>query len=406
MTSEAPESLWLANEAEWTSSGPMGGNVTSIKANPENAEEIHILVYCNSWMSCLYKSADAGQTWTKTATLNRGCYDMAIHPHDPQVIFVLSSYRVLKSTDGGDSWTEYGLGSRNYGYSGQIAINPINPDILYVAGYHYHDNPGYGMAVFKSTDGGVHWSTKNINPSAEYGRAYCLAVNPSSPNILYLGGYYSQNSRYYDKVYKSTNSGESWQDVTGSIPSTPRAILINPVNPNKVYVGTNWGVYRSSNSGQTWERNAGRAYAYALGIDPAYPNTIYAGYNKNCFKSTDGGVNWTEYSAGLCGICQEVLASSGRVYYGSYAGLYKSLDAGTTWAASHTGIKHNVIPAIAVARSSPNVIYAEGSQNGLFKSTDFGKSWSRLPDFYRCDSIYSICVNSGNPDDLVLLAGG
>jgi photosystem II stability/assembly factor-like uncharacterized protein len=413
---EEPDSWWpdwnpeelkrMENSETWTSSGPKGGNVISVNVSPLNPDEIYILVYCNFSMSCIYKSPNAGKNWTQIATLNRACFDMAIHPRNPQIIFVLSSFSVLKSKNGGASWTVNDLGPRRYGYEGQIVIDPINPDILHVAGYHYHGTPGHGMAAFKSTDGGVHWTTNCINPDSQSGRAYCIAVNPSSPNILYLGGYYVDGSNYFDKLYKSTDSGDSWQDVTGSIQATPESIIIDPNNPNKVYVGTYWGVYRSSNSGQTWAGNVGRVYAYALGMDPSNSNTIYAGYDKNCYKSTDGGVNWTKYTAGLRGICQDILACSGRVYFSSYAGLYKSQDGGETWKASHAGVKNNVITAIAVARSSPNVIYAEGSQNGLFKSTNFGNSWSRLPDFYRCDSIYTICVDSSNPDDLILLAGG
>jgi photosystem II stability/assembly factor-like uncharacterized protein len=413
---EKPDSLWpdrnheewvrIKNADTWTSSGPMGGNVISVNASPINPDEMFILVYCNYGMSCVYKSTNAGKNWTKIATGKRACYDMALHPHNPQILFVLSSFDVLKSTNGGGSWTVNNLGSRRYGYQGQIVIDPINPDNLYVAGYHYHGTPGNGIAVFKSTDGGVHWTTQCINPDSQSGRAYCIAVSSSSPNILYLGGYYGDGLNYFDKLYKSTDSGNSWQDVTGSIPKIPESIIIDPNNPDKVYVGTLWGVYRSSNGGQTWTRNAGNVYAYAVGIDPADSNTIYAGYDKRCYKSTDGGVNWAIHTAGLCGMCQDILAYSGRVYYGSYAGLYKSQDGGETWKASHAGVKNNVITAIAVAKSSPNVIYAEGSQNGLFKSTDFGNSWIRLPDFYRCDSIYSICVDSSNPDDLILLAGG
>ena len=165
-------------------------------------------------------------------------------------------------------------------------------------------------------------------------------------------------------------------------------------------------MFRSSDAGQTWARNEGIASAYALGLDPSSPNTIYAGYRSRCYKSVDGGVEWTEYTAGISGSCQDILVYSGRVYYASYAGIHRSLDEGKTWAAGCSGIKNTVIPAIAVAGSSPNVIYAEAAQNGLFKSTDFGNSWIRLPDFYRCDSIKAISVNSADPDDVVLLAGG
>lgn len=394
------------NSETWQSFGPMGGNVVSIKGSPGNPNELYALVYCNYSLSCVYKSTNAGNSWTRTAALDNGCYDLALHPHDSQILFALSSHAVFKSTDGGASWTQNGLGFRNYGYNGQIVIDPKNPDILYAAGYHYISSSNICMAAFKSIDGGVNWTAEYIQPDSTAGYAYCIAVNPIAPNILYLGGYFKEGYYTRYKLYKSTDSGENWQDVTGSIGGYPNSIVINPTDPSKVLVGTNWGVYRSSDGGQTWEIGGHSACAYALGIDPSNPNTIYAGYNSRCFKSTDGGVNWTEYAAGLNGDCQDILVCPGSVYYGSFVGIHKSLDGGKTWAASCSGIKNNVIPAIAVAGSSPNVIYAEGAQNGLFKSTDFGSSWSRLPDFYRCESIFAICANSANPDELVLLAGG
>ena len=319
---------------------------------------------------------------------------------------MLSSHAVFKSTDGGTSWVQHGLGFRNYGYDGQIVVDPVNPGILYAAGYHYYSSSNYCMAAFKSTDGGANWSAVYIQPDSVSGQARCIAVNPSSPNVLYLGGYFKEGYYIRYRVYKSTDSGESWQDRTGTIGGYPRSIVIDPSNPSKVLVGTNWGVYRSADGGQTWELGGQSARAYALGMDPSNPGTIYAGYNSRCFKSTDGGANWTAYAAGLNGNCQDILVRPGCVYYASYVGIHRSLDGGTTWENSNNGIKNNVIPAIAVARSSPNVIYAEAAQNGLFKSTDFGNSWERLPDFYRCESIFSICVNSADPDELVLLAGG
>lgn len=390
----------------WKSFGPMGGNVVSVKANPVDLNEVYALVYCSYSMSCVYKSTNAGKNWTCTAILDRDGYDLAIHPHDPKVLFVLSSHAVFKSTDGGTSWVQHGLGSRDYGYDGQIVIDPKNPDILHATGYHYISSTNSCMAAFKSTDGGVNWTAEYIQPDSITGNSSCIAVNPISPNILYLGGSFREGFYTRYRVYKSTDSGETWQDTTDSIGGYPGSIVIDPSNPSKVLVGTNWGVYRSPDGGQTWEIGGQGACAYALGMDPSNPGTIYAGFNGRCFKSTDGGVNWTAYAAGLSGNCQDILVHPGCVYYGSYVGIHRSLDGGMTWESSNTGIKNNVIPAIAVPRSSPNVIYAEAAQNGLFKSTDFGNSWHRLPDFYRCESIFSICVNSANPDELVLLAGG
>ncbi len=405
-SSSLPLDLFYPSASQnWKPAGPAGGNVMAIAANPNNLSDLYILIFSNSSSSFVYKSSNAGKKWKKVATLNRGCYDIILHPSNPNILYALSSYSVFKSTNGGSSWNEHFLGSGCYGYSGEMAIHPQNPDILYVAGYHYSGSKSC-MAVFKSTNGGVNWATKDINPSSSYGQAYSIALSSSNPNILYAGGYYSQGGSQHNKVYKSSDSGNSWKDVTGSISVEPNSIVVDPTDSNKVYVGTYWGVYRSTNGGQTWNKSPANVYAYALAIDPASPNTIYAGYSKNCYKSSDGGASWTEYKSGLFGNCNDLAALSGMVYYGSYAGIYKSQDAGITWKAAHSGINHNVVTAIAVAPSAPSIIYAEAAGNGLFKSTDSGISWSRLPEFYRCDSIYCICVNPNNAEDLFILAGG
>lgn len=384
----------------WQPIGPEGGYILGIAFNPTNNNEIYAAA--SGYPTSIFKTANSGQTWEKTGSINDWIYGIAVDPTNPDIIYALSSSSgIYKSLDGGVNCQNYQVCS-GFESSGNIAINPYNSNILYVGG-HYDA----GMAVLKSTDGGENWTGIKLTTGSYDEETSYIAIDPSNPDIIYAGGGHYDQADW--KLYKSSDGGQNWTDITGSIYATPNAIAIDPTNPSKVYVGTGWGIFRSSNGGQTWQKNDGYAYARALAIDPFDPNILYACYGVSFYKSVDGGVNWTEYSEGIHGRCNKVLASSAssaQVFYGSNAGIYKSDDSGLSWEASHSGIKANEITALSVAPSSPNIIYAEALGNGFFKSSDFGNSWGRLPDFYRCDVIPKIAVNPNDANDLFILAGG
>ena len=397
-----------SSQSQWVPIGPEGGDIRGISPNPVNSNEIYAASY--GYLAPVFKTVNSGQTWEKIASIDSSVYDISVDPTNPSIIYAPSYSIMNKSEDGGTSWQKYSFCSGFYcsSYRRCIEINPDNSNIIYIAGYYYESNL-YGMAVLKSTDGGKNWTGKKITSAFNWAYTESIAIDPSNPNILYAGGYYYDGSTSYYKVYKTIDAGNSWSDITGIILGPPESILIDPRNPSKVYVGTGWGIFRSSDGGQTWQKNNGYAYAYALAIDPSDSNILYAGYYKSCYKSIDGGVNWTSYSGSLYGSCNKLIAcsaSSTRLFYASNAGIYKSVDSGVTWGASHTGIKANRIPALAVAPSSPNIIYIEVANNGFFKSSDSGNSWERLPDFYRCDAITKIIINPNKANDIFILAGG
>lgn len=391
----------------WTPVGPLGGDIRGMAFNPGNKNEVYAVAY--SSRSQVFKSTNGGQSWSRIGFINDYIDSLAIHPTNAAILHGLSGSAVYKSTDSGVNWFRYNLGSNSSAYNGEISISPSNPSVIYACGYFYYDISTWRsrMAVFKSTDGGIVWTTLQLNlASSSYGYTQSVAVDPTNANIVYAGGYYYEGGSPYYRLYKSTNGGTSWTDRTGPITGTPESIVVDPANPSRVFVGTAWGIFRSSDGGSSWTKNSGIAYAYALAVDPANPNIIYGGYSKAVYKSTDGGVNFTNYTAGLAGTCRALLVSSNRVIYGSTVGIHRSEDAGVNWLASSAGMFATQVPAVSLATSFPNILYAEVAADGLFKSTDFGTSWTRLPDFYRCESVIKIKVNPANPNDLFILAGG
>jgi photosystem II stability/assembly factor-like uncharacterized protein len=388
----------------WQSVGPPGGDVRAIAFNPKNRADIYALTYSDNFGQ-VFRSTNSGQSWKRIASFDNYVYDLAIDPVNQRIIYVLSKTGVFKSTNRGVSWSEYAFGKKHGSLDGKVAIHRTNPNIIYASGYSLTSGVKSCMAVFKSMDGGAHWKVKKFNATSKMGYALSIAVAPSSPNILYMSGYYSDGSIVHYKFYKSLNDGTSWKEIGNTIPEQVTSIAVDPTDPNRVYAGTEWSVYRSSDGGQTWQRNEGFAFAYALVIDSSNPNIIYAGYDKKCYKSTDRGVNWTEYTSGLSGKCHKLLVSSNQVYFASSGGIFKSTDGGATWAARQNGLNASLIPALALAPSSPNLIYTEVASNGFFKSANGGSSWQRLPDFEKCGSITRIAINPTNANKLFILAG-
>jgi photosystem II stability/assembly factor-like uncharacterized protein len=400
---EAPEIA----ATNWQPIGPNGGDVRGIAFNPQNKNEIYAVIFSNPGQ--VYRSTNAGSNWTRIAILDDYTYDVVVDPTNPSVVYVLGDSCVFKSTDRGLTWTLHYLPYYCYAWYGQIDISPINPSILYVAGRRYYDinRNKTCMAIFKSTDGGQTWSCKDLAASGStYGQASCLAISKPNPNIVYVGGYYNNSSGWHSALYKSEDGGGNYSSKTKGIQYDPYSIVCHPTDPNKVYVATYWYIYRSTNGGNNWQKNSGAAYGYALAIDSSNPNVLYAGYDKAIFKSNDGGFNWIEHKKGLYGTCNRLLVNSSKVYFGSTAGIFRSTNSGVVWTSVNTGIKSPDVPAIAVAPSSPNTIYAEARANGFFKSTNSGSSWRRMPYFERCDAVLRIAVKSTDAKSVYILAGG
>ncbi|MCX6562519.1 MAG: hypothetical protein NTU60_02810 [Candidatus Aminicenantes bacterium] len=405
----------------WEAVGPDGGYISGLAVNPQNNDEIFAVD--NTYPAQIFRSWNSGQSWEKTGFIGDSLYDIDFHPSNPNILYALAGNGIYKTSNHGSTWTKVNFGAGGNGYLGRLGVSPANASILYAGGYLY-ENGKYSMAVFKSTNAGDSWSSMALTPFQSSAGFYDLTVSPLNADIVYACGYYSTPSAdpglstaaVYYKIFKTTNGGTSWQDVTGSINATPYAVAVDPTNPAKVYVAAFGKIYRSSDGGQNWSPNTGYVYGYALAIDPVNPNVLYAGYAKACYRSSDGGVNWTQYTSVLAGTCTRLLrmgrpyrassGASGDIFYASSAGIFKSRDGAVNWWESHSGMRATQIASLAIAGSTPNVLYAEARTNGFFKSTDYGSTWQRCPDFYSCDAVEKIAVHPNNPNDIYILAGG
>lgn len=121
----------------WQSIGPLGGSVTAIAANPQNADELYAVV-----RSEIMKSVDGGSTWTSLAKFNVGISDLAVNPRNQDIMYALSFEGIYKSTDRGLTWTfvSFGLGNYSLLEVGKLGVNRTDGNTIYASGYRFENS--------------------------------------------------------------------------------------------------------------------------------------------------------------------------------------------------------------------------------------------------------------------------
>jgi hypothetical protein len=200
---------------------------------------------------------------------------------------------------------------------------------IYQAGSWDHDindSTPWVPAFFKTTDEGVTWQRNYLTTTP--GEIKALAVQPSNKNIMYAGGYTTITSNQYSfALFKTTNGGTDWTPLT--VPSIDtyeqiNAILIDPSNNNRIFLGTNRGVFVSTNAGSNWQSPVEWMYVLCLAPDPKVANKLYAGTNgSGVYETTNGGTNWSELNTGLTSKyiqCMDIDPVNNVLYVGTNGG--------------------------------------------------------------------------------------
>ena len=326
-------------------------------------------------------------------------------------------------------------GGRTVGATGV----PGQPNVFYIG----VNNGG----VWKSTDYGRVWTP--IFDDQPTGSIGALAVAPSNPDILYVGsgeGLQRPDLSVGDGVYKSLDGGKTWKHMGLSDAQQIGAILVDPKDPNRVFVavlghpyGANAerGVFRSSDGGSHWEKVLYKDVdtgAIALAFDPANSQVLYAdlwsarqgpwengawsGRGSGLYKSADGGTTWRPLTQGLPTFDQglgrigfAVAPSDPKRLYAiveaqaRFGGVFRSDDAGESWkrvnGETRVWGRASDFAEVKVDPKNPDVVWS--ANTSTYRSSDGGKTFTAVKGAPGGDDYHTIWINPENPQ-IILLA--
>lgn len=377
---------------DWTPMGPFNapsgggiGRINNVAFHPKHNDTI----YAGAPAGGLWVSYDDGQSWqTFTDELtNIGVSDLAIDPLHPDTMYLATgdrdaadtySFGLLKSTDGGLTWSPTGLSfnvNQNYRI-GRVVIHPDSTNIVIAA-----TNGG----IYRSTDYG---STFTLEQSGTF-----YGVHMATNDTVFATTTGSQ-----PRVYRSTNAGDTWSLLTSGLPTSGvfRCELALSSTPGKLYVvygSSNYGfggLYRSTNGGQNWSLmsstpnimgwsntgagSGGQAwYDLSIACDPNSENTVYVG-GVNIWKSTNGGSNWSIvghwFGAGSTPYVHAdhhhaiFRPNSSELYVSTDGGVYKTTNGGSSWTDLNDGMNITQYYKISQSTSDTAVVLAGAQDNG------------------------------------------
>jgi photosystem II stability/assembly factor-like uncharacterized protein len=336
----------------------MGGRVDDIAVAPNDSR----VIYAGAAGGGLFKTVNSGMTWQALFEdqPNPSIGAIAISPSNPSIVYVgtgeannrqSSSWGngVYKSMDAGATWTHLGLKETHH--IGRIVVHPTNPDIVYIAALGDLWGPNKERGVFRSTDGGATW-THTLVIDADTGSSD-IAIDRESPNILYATAYQHRRTVFgYDGggpnsgLYRSTDGGAHWTKMTKGLPATGDvgrcALDIYRRNTNIVYAlvehRTLGGVYRSEDKGASWRRmgdtNPRPSYFSQIRVDPNNDLKIWLG-GVNIYMSEDGGKTFVQTRFARVHSDVHAIwidpANSDHLLSGNDGGIWATQDSGRNW---------------------------------------------------------------------------
>jgi photosystem II stability/assembly factor-like uncharacterized protein len=264
----------------------------------------------------MYKSADGGRTWARIGlTDSQQIARIVVHPSNPDVVYVAAlghpygpnaERGVFRSTDGGKSWQRV-LSRNNDSDTGAIdlAFEPRNPNVVYAALWQTRRTPwsvyppsnGAGSGLFKSTDGGEHWTEIKGHGFPENPGRIGIAVAPSMPQRVYAVVDAAEGG-----MYRSDDGGATWTRASSDARVWSRGwyfggVNVEPRNADVVY-SINVNVYRSDDAGKTFMPVKGAPGGddyHQLWIDPDHPERRILGVDQGCVVSLNGGATWSSW---------------------------------------------------------------------------------------------------------------
>jgi photosystem II stability/assembly factor-like uncharacterized protein len=336
----------------------VSGRIIDIAVSPSD----HNTWFVAAASGGVWKTTNAGTSFAPIFdgenSYSIGC--VTFDPSDPLTVWVGSgennsqrsvSYGdgVYKSTDGGKSWSNVGL--KESEHIGQIAVNPKDGNIVYVAAQGPLWRPGGDRGLYKTVDGGKTWE-KVLNVD-EWTGVNEVVMDPRDPDVLYASSY--QRARQVwtlidggpgSAVWKSKDAGKTWKKLESGLPGGDKGkigLAISPVNPDVVYAiveaAEKGGFYRSTDGGASWDKMSDHVagspqYYNEIMADPKSEGRVYS-MDTFMMVSDDGGRNFRRVGEKWKHVDNHALwidpDNTKHLIAGCDGGLYQSFDRGATW---------------------------------------------------------------------------
>ena len=392
---------------DWKLAGlPDSERIARIAIDPSDSNTVFAAVVGHLWNDSvergLYRTSDGGKSWQKVlfVSASTGCSDVAIDPKNPKRVYAATwDFRrspdffrsggpgsgLWRSLDGGTHWTRLSAGLPG-GELGRIAIAvaPSRPERVYAT------VESKKTALYRSDDAGETWTMVSTSFNIGVRPFYFshLAVDPKNPDRVYKPGFVLTVS---DDGGKSFSGGAGFD--FGSYHSDTHALWIDPANPDHLMLGTDGGVYVSRDRGGRWlfQRTLPVSQPYRVALDDARPFNVYGGFQDNgCWYGPSAGAGgvgngaWKNFGFGD-GMYAFPDPNDPDLLYWEYQGgeLYKYFKKTreTKQIRPYPGpgdetLRFNWEAPLVLSPADPHLLLI-GAQY-LFASTDQGESWRQI----------------------------
>ena len=386
----------LYNALNYRSIGPFRGGrscaVTGVPGQPN-------IYYMGTTGGGIWKSIDGGQSWKNISDgfFGGSIGAVATGNKNKNILYVGTGENTLrgnvspgygglfKSYDGGKTWESIGL--ENSMQVGRIRVHPDNDDIVFVSviGNIFKNTPDRG--VYKTTDGGKTW--RKVLYVSDKAGAMDITFEPGNSRVLYASTWNVNRTPYGfssggegSGLYKSTDGGENWTNISASdgLPEGPLGIIgvaVSPVNPDRVWAqieAKDGGLFRSDDAGKTWEKiNTDRSlrqrawYYTRVYADPVNVDRVYV-LNVRFWRSDDGGRNFKSIETPHGDHHDLWIApeNNDRMIVGDDGGGQVTFDGGTNWS-TYQNQPTAQFYRVTTDNSFPYKIYAAQQDNSTVR---------------------------------------
>lgn len=401
-----PFAFRARKKAPWASAGPanVGGRVTAIVVHPTDADRLWI----GAADGGVWSSSDAGRTWkalwAHQESLAIGA--LAIDPKNPNILYAgtgeanssADSYPgvgIYRSSNGGRSWALW-ADSRKASIPtriGVLVVDPRDPNRLWLGGLAYGSKEPQGL--YRSTDGGRTWKRVKVAALEE---CWCrsIVLDPTNPDTMYVG---LTVRSALDGIYRSRDGGTTWERLTAGLPPGDKmdriALTVAPSDGRVLYAqistmrSGHLGIFKSTDGGDRWSDVSGGAFKHerqmqynnVVAIHPKNPDWVLAG-GVDLHLSQNGGITWqlvTDWRAdrgdkNYAHADQHALvmpvSAPGRVYAGNDGGVDISTDGGRTWANRSSGLAITMFYDLDVAQTDARFFGGGCQDNGTNVTRD------------------------------------